>query len=92
MPMACRLQREGGNFTGLGDPGRAWYVPAIASGQLPSSMVEVGPSRVPTVLLPESWLLFFIVQAMLHGAVVRQRGKLRVCVGAWWWSIWWRAP
>ena len=31
---------------------RAWYVPAIASGQLPSLTVEVGPSRVPTVLLP----------------------------------------
>ena len=31
---------------------RAWYVPAIASGQLPSLTVEVGPSPVPTVLLP----------------------------------------
>ena len=27
-----------------------------------------------------------------RGAVVRQRGKLRVRVGAGWWSVWWRAP
>ncbi|XP_044321694.1 uncharacterized protein [Triticum aestivum] len=31
---------------------RAWYVPTIASGQLPSKTVEVGPSRMRTVLLP----------------------------------------
>ena len=30
----------------------AWCAPAIASGRLPSLMVEVGPSRVLTVLLP----------------------------------------
>ena len=68
---------------------RAWCVPAIASGQLPSSAVEVGPSRVPTVLLPWSRLLFFIVQTMLHGAVVRQRGMLHDRVGAEWRSVWW---
>ena len=28
----------------------------------------------------------------LRGAVVRQRGKLRVRAGAGWWSVWWRAP
>ena len=31
---------------------RAWCAPAIASERLPSLTVEVGPSRVPTVLLP----------------------------------------
>ena len=51
-PMACRQQREGGSFTGPRGLGRAWCAPAIASGRLPSLTVEVGPSRVPTVLQP----------------------------------------
>lgn len=71
---------------------RAWFAPAIASGRLPSLMVEVVPSRVPMVLL------LLVPAPLLRRADPSLRccgetaWKLQVRVGAGWWSVWWRAP